>query len=196
MWYVTYDCRHFRRIVEESIMAKCNCNYGLIHEIDSNNGKRQCNYFDMISCVNQFIQGFMFSSRIHHYSLWLINFRLWWNTGYGGDTNQYIIYCILQQYIDIGNINIGFWLAAISILNINLICIPGTPFQGLGYGWPVILRIRRSVEIRTLKISVHHHVNHLHLALNKLRYVWIHENMAFCEFEYFSTVTKMWKLLT
>lgn len=45
-------------------MAKCNCNYGLIHEIDRNNGKRQCNYFDMISCVNQFIQAFMFSSRI------------------------------------------------------------------------------------------------------------------------------------
>ena len=84
IWYMVYNLcgsdNHFRRIVEESIMEKCNCNYGLIHEIDHNNGKRQCNYFDMISCVNQFIQGFMFSSRISsRKSTWIWYERI--NTG-------------------------------------------------------------------------------------------------------------------
>ena len=56
---VTNDCHYSRRFVEESIMAKCYCNYGLERVI-----------------------------------------------GYDGETNQ---------YIDIGNINIGFSLAAISV---------------------------------------------------------------------------------
>ena len=51
----------YRRLTEEKVLRECGCMYGLIHNLPKSNNNRRCNYTDMVHCVNNKVEDFLFN---------------------------------------------------------------------------------------------------------------------------------------